>query len=144
MKVKIRIRLTPWWRQSAQSSARTRVIEVRKPRPERVQPFPVRPQSLRVATPLTIWAMSVLLTIGLLSVSMFATLTPPPAPVPSNQVLAVAINDEDPSHPIVGTVSADCRVMIYLDGRLRCVEALEYHEDASGAVTVGRGSGTRH
>ena len=143
MKVKIRIRLTPWWRQSARSSAATRVIKIRKPRLERVQPFPVRPQSLRVATPLTMWALSVLLTIGLLSVSMFATLTPALAPVASNQVLAVAMNDEDPSHPIVGTVSADCRVMIYLDGRLRCVQALAYREDGSQAVTVGRGSGTR-
>ncbi len=143
MQVKIRIRLTPWWRQSAQSSATTRVVKVRKPRPERVQPFPVRPQSLRVATPLTMWALSVLLTIGLLSVSMFATLTPAPAPVDSKQVVAVAMNDEDPSHPIVGTVSSDCRVMIYLDGRLSCVEAMEYHEDGSRLVTVGRGSGTR-
>ncbi len=143
MKVNIRIRLTPWWRQSAQTSAKTRVIKVRMPRPEHVQPFPVRPQSLRVATPLTIWALSVLLTVGLLSVSMFATLTPAPAPVASKQVVAVAINDEDPSHPIVGTISADCRVMIYLDGQLNCVEALAYHEDGSGVVTVGRGSGTR-
>ena len=49
MKVKIRIRLTPWWRQSAQSPATTRVVKVRKPRPERVQPagWPFRRASAR-------------------------------------------------------------------------------------------------
>lgn len=133
MTVRIRIRWTPWWRKASRNSDASRVIKVRRPRPERVQPFPARPQALRVATPLTMWALSVLLTVGFLSVSMFATLTPAPSTT-SKHVPVVAIDEDDPTNPVVGTVAADCRVMINMDGRLRCLEAVEYGEDNSGIV----------
>jgi hypothetical protein len=67
--------------------------------------------------------------IGFMSVSMFATLkAPPPA--------QVAIDEEDPAQPIVGLVVNDCRIMIEERGRLRCVEAVEYREDTSGALAA--------
>jgi hypothetical protein len=73
--------------------------------------------------------MSVLLLIGFMSVSMFATLTVPAPP-------QIAFDEEDPSQPVVGHVVADCRVMIQERGRLTCVDSVEYREDNSGAVAL--------
>jgi hypothetical protein len=75
--------------------------------------------------------MSVLLMIGFMSMSMFATLSAPPP-------VQVTIDEEDPSQPIVGKVADDCRVMMEERGKLRCLESVEYREDISGALTVAR------
>ena len=120
MKVTIRVRLAPFWR-----SSRTR-----KPRPERISPFSIAVKR-RGTPPLAVWAMSVLLMIGFMSMSMFATLSAPPP-------VQVTIDEEDPSQPIVGKVADDCRVMMEERGKLRCLESVEYREDISGALTVAR------
>ena len=92
MRVTIRVRLTPFWRSSC----------TRKPRPERISSIAVK---RRGTPPLAVWAMSVLLMIGFMSMSMFATLSAPPP-------VQVTIDEEDPSQPIVGKVADDCRVMM--------------------------------
>ena len=118
MKVTIRVRLTPFWR-----SSRTR-----KPRPERIRPFPIAVKR-RGTPPLAVWAMSVLLMIGFMSMSMFATLSaPPPA--------RVTIDEENPAQPTVGKVANDCRVMLEERGKLRCLESVEYREDTSGTLII--------
>ncbi len=131
MKVTIRIRLTPL--RSPGSTARPR-----KARPERVRPFASQAPLRRGFQPLAVWAMTVLLMVGFMSVSMFATLSPVP-----EEVVQLSINEEDPALPIVGTVVTDCRVMLETNGRLSCLPAMEYREDSSGAVALSPGSSTQ-
>jgi hypothetical protein len=78
MKVTIRVRLTPFWRSSC---------TVNHDRAD----SPVLHRRTTEVAALAVWAMSVLLMIGFMSMSMFATLSPPP--------VQVTIDEEDPSQP---------------------------------------------
>lgn len=127
MKVIIRLRVTPFWRLSRQKR--------RKPRLERIRPFTAVAAQRRGAPPLAIWAASVLLMIGFLSVSMFATLTVEPAAL-------TMVDEEDPPQPIIGKAVADCRVAIADRGELKCPEFVEYLPDDSQVVTVPEPSST--
>ena len=127
MKVRIKIRLTPLRP---------------KARFERVQPFPTTGAVGRAASPLSVWAVSMMLTICFLSVSMFATLSPAaPEQAPSKKVAALTVDEEDPSRPVVGLAAVDCRVMLIQHGRKSCLDAVEYRADNSGRVMLGSTNG---
>ena len=125
MKVTIRIQFAPSSRVSRKS------LGSRRPRLERIQSFDVVGSQRRGAQPLLVWAFSMMLMIAFMSMTMFATL-------PSSTALrgALALDEEDPSRPIIGQVVADCRVMIEESGKLKCVESVEYKEDHSGVLTL--------
>ena len=122
MKVTIRIRF------DASSHVSREPRRPRGPRLERIQSFDVVGSQRRGAQPLLVWAFSMMLMIAFMSMTMFATL-PSPA-------LRGAIDEEDPSRPIIGQVTADCRVMIEEGGKLKCVESVEYKEDHSGVLPL--------
>ena len=128
MRVTIRIRLTPFWR----STNACRPRKVRTPRPERIKPFAQSSLVPRGAPPLAVWAVSMLLMLAFLSVSMFATL--PAGPIETE---TATINEDDPRQPVIGQVQRDCRVMIEMGGKLQCLESTEYRPDASSIVSFG-------
>ena len=76
-----------------------------------------------------VWAMSVLLMIGFMSVSMFATL-------PGSAPFFPFMEEEDSGKAVIGEVVDDCRVMIQERGRLKCMQSMEYREDGSKAVEL--------
>ena len=132
MKVIIRVRSTPFWR----VTRTPKTAKVRKPRPERIQPFTDVANARRGAPPLAIWAMTMMLMIGFMSVSMFATASASASEArPAFQ--AFTLNEEDPVQPILGEVSNDCRVMIEQENRLHCLASVEYRLDHSGIVLIG-------
>ena len=128
MRVTIRIRLTPFWRSAQALKARKALA----PHPQRMMSFGQATLVRRGAPPLAIWAVSTLLMLALLSVSMFATL--PTSPIETD---IAALNEDDPGQPVIGQVARDCRIMIAMSGKLQCLESTEYRPDDSTIVSIG-------
>jgi hypothetical protein len=132
MKVIIRIRY------ASSGPARSTTSRPGMARPERVRPFASNAPQARGFQPVAVWALTVLLMIGFMSVSMFATLSPVP-----EEIVQGIIDEDDPTQPIIGKVVTDCRIMLESHGKLTCLPSVEYREDPSGAVVVMPGSITR-
>jgi hypothetical protein len=133
MKVKIRIRLTPFRPLVSLGLVRK---TTNAPRLERIAAFPLPAHGRKAASPFSVWAVSLLMTICFLSMTMFATLGVPPQ--------SLLIDDEDPSRPVVGELTDDCRVLIrqHRAGPFACAQSTIFSADTSGTVIVGRNSGT--
>ena len=128
MRVIIRIRLTPFWR----SAHSVKPKKARAPRPQRIPPFAQSALVRRGAPPFAVWAVSMLLMLACLSVSMFATL--PTTPIETD---IAALSEDDPGQPVIGQIQRDCRIMIEMGGKLQCLESTEYRPDDSNVVSIG-------
>jgi len=130
MTVRIRLRLTPFWRRRC---ARRLGFPPKKARPERIRSFPKSRAYTRAWSPFAMWVLTILLMTGLLSMSMFATLP----------VASAMFDEDDPPRATEGRVVTDCRVMIERNGALMCLPSLEYQDADFGSRPLARRTDSR-